>query len=125
MSNYLKYFLITICVVIISGCASGAVVLTGEPRQAINPSQVTIYSEIPPNSLVIGLITASSGSGWTAQGDINYAIDELKKQAAQIGANGIVIESIGRNTSAYISGSTSVNTTEHTVSGKAIYVSAD
>lgn len=40
---------------------------------------------------------ASSGSGWTEQESADYAIDELKRQAARVGANAIVIT--GRDTS--------------------------
>jgi len=108
MNKYLKYYFISICVLIISGCASSAVIITGETRQEINPNQVIVYSEMPPNSLIIGIVTASSGSGWTAQGDMNYAIRALKKQAARIGANGIVIENVDKNVSVYISESTTV-----------------
>lgn len=125
MNKYLKYYFISICVLIISGCASSAVIITGETRQEINPNQVIVYSEMPPNSLIIGIVTASSGSGWTAQGDMNYAIQALKKQAARIGANGIVIENIDKNISVYTSESTTVLGSEHTISGKAIYVSTN
>lgn len=125
MNKYLKYYFISICVLIISGCASSAVIITGETRQEINPNQVIVYSEMPPNSLIIGIVTASSGSGWTAQGDMNYAIRAPKKQAARIGANGIVIENVDKNVSVYISESTTVLGSEHTISGKAIYVSTN
>ena len=109
------------------GCASGAAIVTGNTRPPIDPSLVKIYPEVPQDCEVIGIVTASSDSGLTAQGDINYALAELKKQAAKMGANGIVIEAVGKNTSVYVSknANNSINTipiSEHTLSGKAIYV---
>lgn len=93
-SHFYKCLSILIITITLVSCASGAVIITGKPREPIDPSAVTIYSEMPSNCEIIGLVTASSDSGLTAQGDINYAIIELKRQAANIGANGVVIENM-------------------------------
>lgn len=101
---------ILFCLLLIS-CASGTVLVTGIKRDAITPDEVTIYSELPKNYEIIGIVSASSDLGWTQQGSLNYAIQELKKQAAKIGANGIVIENMKKTIF-----------DEQNVSGKAIYV---
>lgn len=104
------FFSILFCILAI-GCASGTALVTGTKRDAINSDEVIIYPELPENYEIIGIINASSDWGWTQQDCLNYAIQELKKQAAKIGANGIVIE----NTKKTIFD-------EQNVSGKAIFV---
>ena len=73
----------------IAGCAEGTAVITGQQRPAISPTQVQLYVEPPETPYeVIALVNASSGNGWTDQQSIDYAVDELKNQAAAVGANG-------------------------------------
>ena len=112
---------------LLTACASGSYILTGQQRDAIEASNVKLYTEPPEEYEVIGIVKASSGSGWTQQGDMNYAVQELKNQAAQLGANGVILYGTGDITSTtvgtYSSGATySINTTAQTVSGKAVYV---
>lgn len=54
--------------------------------------------------------------GWTEQGSMDYAVEELKKQAAAIGANGVLINTVGDK------GSGPYGDISQTVSGEAIYV---
>ena len=105
------------------GCASGSVIVTGKQREPINPENVIIYTETPSYYEVIGIVTASSDMGWTEQGDLNYAIAELKKQAANVGANGIILESLNTvNSGGVMTAGVYVPITAKSVSGKAIYV---
>ena len=57
----------------------------------------TILTEMPEGAEVIAIVKASSDSGWTQQDSLDYAVDELKKQAAKVGANAVVLT--GRDTS--------------------------
>lgn len=118
------YSVITVMVVfILFACASGTALVTGTQRPATTADNVVIYTEAPENYEIIGIVTASSDSGWTEQGDLNYAMAELKKQAAKIGANGVILESIGTsNKGGAFIGNVWVNSTTKNVSGKAIYV---
>jgi hypothetical protein len=100
----------------------------GNVRPPVASEQVKIYLE-PPSSAyeIIGLVNASSDSGWTEQGDMNYAIQELKKRAAKIGANGVLIMSSGDETTTYVGGyGTGYNyvvpVTGKTIQAKAIFV---
>ena len=111
--------------VILFSCAtaSGTALVTGTQREATNPENVIIYSESPQNYDVIGIVTATSDSGWTEQDMLNYAITELKKQAAKIGANGIIIENMDLITTGFVMVyGVAVPVGAKQVSGKAIFV---
>ncbi|MBR3568613.1 MAG: hypothetical protein IKN94_10115 [Salinivirgaceae bacterium] len=116
------FYIFIICLFLLS-CASGSVLVTGKQREATYPENVIIYSEAPSNYEVIGIVTASSDMGWTEQGDLNYAIEELKKQAAKVGANGIILESLNTvNSGGIMTNGVYIPVTAKSVSGKAIYV---
>ncbi len=50
---------------------------------------------MPEGADVIARVEASSDGGFTEQGSLDYAVEELKKQAAKVGANALVITSTG------------------------------
>jgi hypothetical protein len=109
------------------GCASGSTIVTGTPRAPIAPERVKFYLDPPERFEVIGLVSASSDAGWTEQGSVDYAIQELKKQAAKVGANGVLLVSTGDKTSTVIGGVGTpfvyaVPVTAKTVQGRAILV---
>ena len=66
--------------------------------------------------LTFGLVSASSDAGMTEQVSVGYATAELKNQAAKLGANGVLLTSIGDMTTTVAGGH------GKTVQGKAIYV---
>jgi hypothetical protein len=53
------------------------------------PGQVNIYLTAPQNYEIVGMVQATSQSGWIEQSAVDNAIDELKNQAAKIGAHGV------------------------------------
>jgi hypothetical protein len=109
----------------IAGCADGTSVVTGQPRPAIVPTQVQLYVTPPEAPFeVIALVSAQSSSGWTNQQSIDYAVDELKNQAAAVGANGIILGQPGSKVGGFVmSGNFAIPYDEQTVSGSAIYIS--
>ena len=109
----------------IAGCAEGTAVVTGQQRPAVSPTQVKMYVEPPETPYeVIGLVNASSGNGWTDQQSIDYAVDELRNQAAAVGANGVILGQPGSKVGGFVmSGNIAIPYDEQTVSGSAIYVS--
>ncbi len=120
-------FLSVLLTLILGGCASGSAIVTGVTRTPIAPEQVTVYLEPPTDFEVIGLVNASSDAGWTEQGSMDYAIGELKQQAAKLGANGILLVSSGERTTTAVGGYGpgyfyAVPVTAKTVQGKAIFV---
>jgi hypothetical protein len=118
--------LLILVVLALGACASGSAIVTGTVRAPITAAQVAIYLEPPADFEVIGLVSASSDAGWTEQGSVDYAIRELKEQAAKLGANGVLLVSSGeRTTTALVSsgsGFYTVPVTAKTVQGRAIFV---
>lgn len=80
---------------LIAGCASGSVIVTGQERPAIEPSQVQIYLEPPQDYEVIGIVESSSDVEFSTQAAQDRTVEELKAQAASIGANGVLITATG------------------------------
>jgi hypothetical protein len=118
-------------VLAITACATatGSAIVTGDARTPVAPEQVRIYLEPPTGFEVIGLVNASSDAGWTEQGSLDFAIEELKKQAAKLGANGVLLVSSGETTSTIVGTMGKGNVyaipvTAKTVQGRAIFVTA-
>lgn len=116
-----------ILVLAIAGCASGSSIVTGAKRAPVAPESVKIYLQPPPIFEVIGLVNASSDAGWTEQGSMDYAIEELKKQAAKVGANGVLLVSTADRTSTMIGSMGAglvyaVPVTTKSIQGRAIFV---
>ncbi len=80
----------------LQGCgATGSAILTGNRRSAIIPMSVTVYPQPPTVPYeVVGIVTSRSVNGLTQQSDSQNAVDELRKQAASLGANGIILNSV-------------------------------
>ena len=123
----MKHLLLAILALALTACASGSSVVTGVTRAPLTADQVRIYSEAPAHYEVIGIVSATSITGWTQQQDTDQAIAELKRRAAALGANGILLEHVGRADSVVGSGAGGVFTAATTsssagVQGRAIYV---
>lgn len=89
-----RLLLIFIFVFTLFGCATGtgSALVTGQTRPAIEDHlSVKVLTQMPVGAEEIALVKASSDAGWTAQGSLDYAVEELKKQAAKLGANAVVI----------------------------------
>ncbi len=104
-------------------CASGSAIVTGNTRTPVAPQEVKLYLEPPATFEIIGLVNATSDAGWTDQGSLDYAVKELKKQAAKLGANGVLLVSTGETTTGVVSGDNyAIPVKGKTVQGKAIFV---
>ena len=118
-----KLLIVAPIVLMIAACASGSAIVTGNKRTPVAPQQVKIYLEPPANFEVIGLVNASSDAGWTEQGSMDYAVEELKKQASKLGANGVLLVSSGETTTGVVVGQGyAIPVAAKTVQGKAIFV---
>lgn len=81
-----------------TGCTltRGSSVVIGTPRPAIDPSAVKLYTELPAEYEKIALVSADSRNDFASQQNLtNAAIDRLKREAAEVGANGILLNGIG------------------------------
>lgn len=88
----MKSLLMVVVALIVTACASGSAIVIGAPRAAIPDwATVQLLAERPAAAETVGMVKASSDAGMTSQESVNYAIEELKKQAAKIGANAVVI----------------------------------
>lgn len=98
----LQLLLISCVVGAVVGCASSVVVVTGAVHPAIDITDVRIVSVVPEKAEEIALIRASSGAGFTDQQCYDYAVEELKTRAANLGGNVVVIEGLGSHLDGYI-----------------------
>ena len=128
MNRSLKNPAFTVIVLLLmAACASGSAIVTGTTRPAVAPETVRLFVEPPAEYEVIGLVSASSDAGWTEQGDVNYAISELKRRAAKLGANGVLLTATGDKPGTLVmpqaNGTVvSVSSSAKTVQGRAIFV---
>ena len=80
---------------VLFGCATGSSIVTGKVRPAISPSAVKIYLDPPSQYETIGIVEASSDVEFSTQAAQDRVINELKSQAAKIGANGVLLMNTG------------------------------
>ncbi len=108
---------------VLVGCASGSALVTGQARPAIEDfTTVTILTEMPDGAEHIAIVKASSDAGWDQQQSLDYAVVELKKQAAKVGANAVVVTDRDTGTTVIAIGSTPTSVPVEIVEGIAVYV---
>jgi hypothetical protein len=78
----------------LAGCADSSVMVTGPVRTAISPEEVRIYTSAPGAFEEIAVLTASRKTVSSAGGEkaIDKVIDEMRAEAAKLGANGLLLE---------------------------------
>lgn len=128
----LQQFSALLMTLLLIGCASGSALVTGEARDPIDPSLVKVYRDAPNSKFEsIGIVKSEAVEMLSEQEALNRAVEELKKQAAQIGANGVVLSGMGEKHESYTNYTPSANgggffysgTDEYqTLQGDAIYV---
>jgi hypothetical protein len=84
-------------VLLLVACASTSHVITGKPRTPIDPSQVKVYTTAPPGYEEIAVINATSSmsGAFGDQKKMDVVMERLRKEAAALGANGILLKSTG------------------------------
>ncbi len=78
-----------------SGCASTSKVMLGQARAPVDPTVVQVYSTPPAGSIEIAQLESASGVGFGTQGQTDAAVARLKREAAALGANGVVLMGVG------------------------------
>jgi hypothetical protein len=135
--------LLGLATALLLACSGPTRIVTGTVRPAIDPVQVKIYSVPPPVFEEIAILNASSHSAFTPGGQtqIDKVVNELKAQAAAVGANGIVLdgfsdtrsgsigtgvgsESYGRNSAVGVGVGGAFGIYKKTGRARAIYVAA-
>jgi hypothetical protein len=102
-------------VLTLAACTTSHVIV-GRARAAISAAQVKIYLQPPARYEEVALVSTSSRSSLaiTAQARTDTVVDRLKKEAASLGANGIVLREITDQSS----GSVGSDFATATVSGR-------
>ena len=72
-------------------------VMIGTARPPVDPSQVQIYLRPPAGSEEIAIVTADSRGSfrWSSQGTTDLTLERLKREAARLGANGLLNLNLG------------------------------
>jgi hypothetical protein len=109
-----------LAIAVLSSCVSSHV-LVGKVRPPISPDQVQLYLHPPAGKYEeIALLDSNSkhSFSFTAQGKTNAVIGRLKDEAAKLGANGILLNSVGDQATGSVStGFGSAKASEHTATG--------
>ena len=79
----------------LAGCAGTSKVMLGTARPPVDPAQVRIYTTPPPGSVEIAQLESSSAVGFGTQGQTDAAVARLKRDAAALGANGVILMGVG------------------------------
>jgi len=112
----------------VCGCASSQVAVVGRVRPAISPDQVQIYLQPPESKYdeIANLSASSRGSfSMTAAGKIDKVVERLKKDAAKLGANGILLHGVGHQAGGSVGAGISTETNSpHSPYGLGFGVSA-
>ncbi|ROP76208.1 hypothetical protein EDF74_1858 [Stenotrophomonas rhizophila] len=78
-----------------AGCASTSKVMLGQARSPVDPATVQIYSTPPAGSQEIAQLESASAVGFGTQGQTDAAVMRLKREAAALGANGVILMGVG------------------------------
>jgi len=86
--------MLAIALTTVSGCATSSQMLTGSPRAPLLPSDVRVYTQAPQSFEEIAVLGASRKSVSSAGGEraIEKMIETMRSQAAQLGANGLLLD---------------------------------
>src|SRR5271168_1265786 len=77
---------------LMAGCDTTSHKVTGPVRAPVSPDVVKVYSVVPVHSETVGTVSVASFYGFTVQQLHDDVLNQLKSQAAGMGANGVVIE---------------------------------
>ena len=83
---------------ILAACSHPAVIITGLRRPSISEDQVKIFLEEPKTAYeLVGSIDIEQNPFFTTkQGDLDRALASARKEAAKVGANGVLVLGHGR-----------------------------
>lgn len=82
---------VSLAMVVLAGCASSSRLMLGAPRPAIAVEQVRVYQVPPKRYEEIARLDASSAIGFGTQGQSNATINRLRREAAKLGADGVLL----------------------------------
>jgi len=92
--KFVSILIFSFSVLMISGCTimDGNAIVIGEARSPISPSQVRLYRTAPASFEEIAIVSSSAGHDFQKSSSLmNAAIERIKKEAAKVGANGVIL----------------------------------
>jgi hypothetical protein len=100
----LQRWIVIAAAVFQTACATSSHLLIGSPRAPISPESVKVYLQPPPKYEQIATIDAGSQGSLavTGQQNLDKAIERMKREAAKLGANGILLQGVEDRQSASI-----------------------
>ena len=106
----LPLLLLSLSLFLTKGCYPVSHIIVGETQTPIDYTDVKVYTDYPDNYEEIAIMEASSDLSYkdlsiefTHQQKTNKALERLKKEAALLGANGVVIQKISTNIKQHLS----------------------
>ena len=100
----IRHFTHCLALLMLMSCANGSSVLSGEKRTPINVSQVEIYRSPPDVKYdYVGTVKSQTEEIFSKQEALDRALEELKRQAAEIGAIGIIFNTMEEKPERFIS----------------------
>ncbi len=92
----LRISLLISFIIFLNACSTSSHLLVGKQRAPIPISAVKLYTEEPKKFDKIAIIEASSRASFsfTEQQKMDAAMEELKTEAASLGANGVLLISV-------------------------------
>lgn len=105
---------------LLAGCSTGSTIVTGTKRAAIAPEAVTVYSAKPENCEEVAMISARANG--RSQRSTNKAVKRLRERAADVGANGVLIQEQKQHKGVIVYGVWIVPQDELQMSGLALWV---
>lgn len=81
---------------VLAACSGPSHIMLGKSRPPTDPASVKVYAQPPAHFEEIAIVEAS-GSAFTigSQRRTDALIERLKEEAAQVGANGLLLREIG------------------------------
>lgn len=83
---------------LLAGCASIHATMLGPAQAPVALEQVRVYQVPPAHYREIARLDASSAIGFGTQGQTNAAINRLRREAARLGANGVLLLGVDTTT---------------------------
>ena len=105
-----KLLLFLLSFFLTKACYPVSHIIVGDTQTPLDFTEVKVYTDYPDNYEKIAIIEASSDLAlkdlsieFTHQEKTNKALERLKKEAASLGANGVVIQNISTNIKQHLS----------------------
>src|SRR5688500_17988520 len=92
-----KTTVLALALVLASGCTltRGSSVVVGTKRAPIDASEVKLYFQAPARYEQVAILSADARNAFASQQNLtDNTIERLKKEAAELGANGILLQGV-------------------------------